>query len=120
MPIDFCCNSSVTINNERCSFEHILCSRLTKTYGRINYVFISSSEGLLEISFASTLLALLNKRLTNDNSFKEQRSGGLLKGWPEFCEWVTSTEQQNLCWLVRCTHDSMFARSSNMLSLLLS
>ena len=45
------------------------CSQ-TKTYRQYNTSsFISSSEGLLEISFASTLDALL-KRLTNDNSFK--------------------------------------------------
>ena len=42
----------------------------TKTsVGSIILRLLSSSEGLLEISFASTLDALL-KRLTNDNSFK--------------------------------------------------
>ena len=35
--------------------------------------FISTSEGLVEISFASTLDALLTKRLTNDNSFKTRQ-----------------------------------------------
>ena len=66
---------------------------LTKTYGRINYVFISCSEGLQEISFASTLDALLTNVLIMA-TLSRQRSTGLLKGWPEFCEWVTSTENR--------------------------
>ena len=68
-------------------------SRLTKTYGRINYVFLPVSEGFTGISFASTLDALL-KRLIKMTTLSRQRSGGLLKGWPEFCEWVTSTENR--------------------------
>ena len=27
-------------------------------------------------------------------TLSRQRSGGLLKGWPEFCEWVTSTNNR--------------------------
>ena len=54
--------------------------------------FISSSEGLLEISFASTLDALLNVLLMT--TLSKQRSTGLLQGWPEFCEWVTSTNNR--------------------------
>ncbi|MEC8552166.1 MAG: hypothetical protein VXY93_16835, partial [Pseudomonadota bacterium] len=66
----------------------------TKTsVGSIILRLLSSSEGLLEISFASTLDALL-KRLIKMTTLSRQRSGGLLKGWPEFCEWVTSTENR--------------------------
>ena len=88
----------------RCCFQHlsngleriaIQCKLLpTKTsVGSIILRLLSSSEGLLEISFASTLDALL-KRLIKMTTLSRQRSGGLLKGWPEFCEWVTSTENR--------------------------
>jgi len=87
---------------------------LTKTYGRINYVFISCSEGLQEISFASTLDALLNKRLTNDNSIKYTQTGWSPSGMARVLRVGYINRQQNLRWMVRCSHDSMFAHSSSM------
>ena len=56
---------------------------------------ISCSEGLQEISFASTLDALLtNVLLMTTSNLTRSRQGGILKGWPEFCEWVTSTNNR--------------------------
>ena len=72
---------------------HISAPLKPRPIGRINYVFISSSEGLLEISFASTLDALLKNVLLMTTLSKQGR-GGLLQGWPEFCEWVTSTNNR--------------------------
>ena len=70
------------------------CSQ-TKTYRQYNTSsFISSSEGLLEISFASTLDALLKNVLLMTTSNLTRSRGGLLQGWPEFCEWVTSTNNR--------------------------
>jgi len=67
---------------------------LTKTYGRINYVFLPASEGFAGISFASTLDALLKNVLLMTTSNLTRSRGGILKGWPEFCEWVTSTNNR--------------------------
>ena len=56
--------------------------------------FISSSEGLLEISFTSTLEVLLTNVLLMTTLSKQGRQNGLLAGWPQFCEWVTSTNNR--------------------------
>ena len=70
------------------------CSQ-TKTYRQYNTSsFISSSEGLLEINIASSLMPYLNVLLMTTLSTQSRRSGGLLAGWPEFCEWVTSTNNR--------------------------
>ena len=49
---------------------------------------------LQEISFASTLDALLKNVLLMTTSTFHADRGGLLAGWPEFCEWVTSTNNR--------------------------
>ena len=55
---------------------------------------ISCSEGLQEISFASTLEALLTNVLLMTTSNITRRQSSLLAGWPQFCEWVTSTNNR--------------------------
>ena len=55
---------------------------------------ISCSEGLQEINIASTLEALFKRLITMTTSNITRRQNGILKGWPEFCEWVTSTNNR--------------------------
>ena len=70
------------------------CSQ-TETYGQSNTSsLISSSEGLLEISFASTLGALLNVLLNDNLKYFTQTEWSPTADGPEFCEWVTSTDNR--------------------------